>query len=263
MDTETIQSITERFQRYVNRFRKPDGTFSSLVQIKIDHSRRVADDCAGIAAELGWSRGRICLARAVGLLHDIGRFRQVTEHGTFWDSRSVSHAELGFKILARSRILDRCRGRERLAILSAVRHHSRPHLPPYLAADTLPLLNLLRDADKLDILLVAVETMSVTDVRAHPDLVFGISREGPPSAEVMEDVLKNRSAPYEKVKSLADLTAVRLAWVYHVTHVATLRRIAERRLLERLMKETPHRSQLKPIFEQARAFVRAQVNRGG
>ena len=231
------------------------------MQLKLDHSLRVAADCAEIARESGWSQGRINLAEASGLLHDVGRFRQMRDYGTFWDNRSVDHAELGFRIIRSAQMLPAFDPHETRCLLAAVRFHNKAQLPERLKSDVAGLLRLLRDADKLDILLVAIETMETPEPDSHPDLVLGISRTRRPSAELIREVRNNRSAPYNRIKSLADLSLVRLAWVYHMNCPASLRRVRDRRLLERLLACTPHAELLRPVFNEAREFVRAQLSR--
>ncbi|MGQ9663692.1 MAG: HD domain-containing protein [Kiritimatiellia bacterium] len=260
MNTATLRTIERRFHAYVSGFRSRTGKLPALMQLKLDHSLRVAADCAEMAEELGWKRGAVNLARVLGLLHDVGRFRQICDYGTFWDNRSTDHAELGFRIVRSAHILPDFNRHEVACLLTAVRYHNKPRLPAELESDADKLLKLLRDADKLDILLVAAATMNITHAAEHPDLVLGISRTRPPSARLIREVLKYRTAPYDRIKSLADLTLVRLAWVYHMNFSAALRRIKDRRLLERLMAGTPHAERLLCAFHEARKFVRYRLS---
>ena len=85
----------QRFLAYVRSF-DPDVP---RIRLKQEHSLRVSALCAQLARRKGWCETEIALARQIGLLHDIGRFRQVVQYGTFVDGASVSHAALGAKIL--------------------------------------------------------------------------------------------------------------------------------------------------------------------
>lgn len=46
-----------------------------------------------------WFQSDILIAEAPGLLHDVGRFSQLVEFGTFSDTDSINHGESGYKII--------------------------------------------------------------------------------------------------------------------------------------------------------------------
>ncbi len=103
---------------------------------------------------------------AGGLLHDIGRFEQVRRWDTFSDARSCSHAVLGIEVLfgegAEGGSADGSQGRleafaqldeaDRDLLRTAVATHSDFRLPEDLDNRTRQFCDLLRDADKIDIL---------------------------------------------------------------------------------------------------------------
>ena len=59
------------------------------IKLKIDHTYRVADIAFWIGASVGADPD---FSWFLGLLHDIGRFEQLTQYGTFKDAESVDHA---------------------------------------------------------------------------------------------------------------------------------------------------------------------------
>ena len=122
------------------------------------------------------------LAWVCGMMHDIGRFEQVTRYGTFSDADSVDHAGLGADLLFREGLIgdyfpeagaetDDSVGAgtengvtawltsDRRALLElAVRSHSLYRLPEGLTQEETMYCNILRDADKVDIFRVNTET---------------------------------------------------------------------------------------------------------
>ena len=86
------QAALEAFREYASLY----DTDDIKIKLKIDHTYRVADiaerigDSVGADSDFSWF---------LGLLHDIGRFEQLTQYGTFKDADSVDHAELGADIL--------------------------------------------------------------------------------------------------------------------------------------------------------------------
>lgn len=90
-----IDKVEEKFQEYVSKFNGKQGR----IKLKIDHIKRVAEISEMLAKYLKLNEEQIRLAKAIGIFHDIGRFKQVEMYNTFSDKDSVNHAKLGVKIL--------------------------------------------------------------------------------------------------------------------------------------------------------------------
>lgn len=142
------------------------------IALKVDHTLRVTDLCDDIAQSLGLSVENRNLAWLCGLLHDIGRFEQVRRWDTFNDAASCSHAALGVEILfSEKRLGDFAllNSYDASVLHDAVAYHSDFRLPSNLDSRTYTLCNLLRDADKIDI----VKAACLSPVEA----IFGVSED--------------------------------------------------------------------------------------
>ena len=87
--------IKQTFAEYTNKYNASDPK----IRLKIDHTYRVAvlaERIARTVTDIPIDRD---IAWTMGMLHDIGRFEQVKRYGTFVDSESIDHAELGITIL--------------------------------------------------------------------------------------------------------------------------------------------------------------------
>lgn len=146
------------------------------VALKYEHTLRVAALCEEIARGLDMGRDDVDLAWLCGLLHDIGRFEQLRIWGTFRDGASCSHALMGLAVLDgedefEGHPLTGSDGRlERFAdsgvadvVRPAVALHSGLALPDGLDRRTRRFCEIVRDADKVDILRVFGES-GVRDV---------------------------------------------------------------------------------------------------
>lgn len=156
----------------------PYDAANPRIALKVDHTLRVAELCDRIAASLGMNERDRDLAWLCGLLHDIGRFEQVRRWDTFSDARSCSHAALGIEVLF-GETAEGHRGQleafaqldeaDRDLLRTAVATHSDFRLPEGLNERTRQFCDLLRDADKIDIL-KAVCTEPV-------EAIFGVPEE--------------------------------------------------------------------------------------
>lgn len=116
--------------------------------------------CGRIAESLSLPQQDIDLAWLSGILHDVGRFEQLRRYNTFIDAQSVSHAALSVSVLFdEGRIRDYLDDTNADTLLrAAVEWHSAFRLPDSLDERTQRFCQILRDADKIDILRVNVET---------------------------------------------------------------------------------------------------------
>ena len=140
----------------------PYDAANPRIALKVEHTLRVAELCCRIARGAGFTPAGADLAWLCGLLHDIGRFEQLRRWDTFSDAASVSHAGLGVEVLFGAadgerplihRFIDPDAEIERI-VRAAVAHHSDFRLPERLDVRTRAVCDVVRDADKIDILRV-------------------------------------------------------------------------------------------------------------
>ena len=146
---------SEEFKHYTGSY----DTSNVGVILKISHSYRVA----GIAERIAKSvqAANFDFAWLLGLLHDIGRFEQITKYGTFKDALSVDHAELGADILFNGGLFGKFVPESSPEIetiaQTAIRLHNKLRIPENLEKETEMYTKILRDADKVDIFRVLTE----------------------------------------------------------------------------------------------------------
>ncbi|RKM60337.1 HD domain-containing protein [Butyrivibrio sp. CB08] len=175
------QRVREQFASYTRDYDPTDPK----IALKIAHTYRVADNCEKIAQAIGLTPDQVDFAWLSGMLHDIGRFEQVTRYNTFIDSQSVDHAEFGADLLF---------GKENLIagyfddkgaydqLETVIRQHNKYRIAEEVTGDTLVFCKILRDADKVDILRVNVETPM--------EEIYNVSAEELHSSGVSEEVMK-------------------------------------------------------------------------
>ncbi len=154
---ELDEAVT-RFETYVTRFAQSNPKSQANIDLKKEHTLRVLQEAQGILASLELKRRQARLVELAALFHDIGRFPQFAEYGTFQDGLSLNHGLLGYQVLRREQLLPAALSRaEKKNILLTVLMHNRarvvPGLPPHLER----MLRIVRDADKLDVIRVLIK----------------------------------------------------------------------------------------------------------
>jgi len=149
--------VREQFASYTRNYDPTDPK----IALKIAHTYRVADFCERIAKSIGLTDEDVEFAWLSGMLHDIGRFEQVKRYNTFIDSESVDHAEFGADLLFGKEFLIAEYTDDRsldTMMETVIRQHNKYRIDSSVTGKTLTFCNILRDADKVDILRVNVET---------------------------------------------------------------------------------------------------------
>lgn len=164
IDRNRICSV---FTEYTDRYNSAD----TKIKLKIDHTFRVAGLSQQIADSLRLCEDDVNIAWLIGMLHDVGRFEQVRRYNTFSDADSIDHAQFGADLLFKEGLLESYLGKsceeavaegivdeDTLGIIElAIRNHSAYRVQEGLTDRQLMFCNIIRDADKIDILRVNTE----------------------------------------------------------------------------------------------------------
>lgn len=223
------QKALQAFADYVKDYNAEDPK----VKLKIDHTYRVAGFCQKIAESLKLSQGEVDLAWLCGLLHDVGRFEQLRNYGTFIDAQSIDHAMYGAEILFdQGRIRDYVEDDSEDDFLrKVVSCHSAYRIPEEYDKRTVLFAGILRDADKVDILRVNVETPL--------EEIYNVSTEILRNESVTPEVLQAFQEGHTVLRALkrtaVDNVVGHISLVYELVFPISLHMAAEQGYLNRLM----------------------------
>lgn len=241
---------TEAFATYASAY----DPSNPRIALKISHTMRVAALCERIARGLELPREDVDLAWLSGLVHDIGRFEQVRRYDTFNDSATVSHATLGAQVLfdASSREAPLIRqfvaGSAHDAVIrTAVETHSALRLPASLDERTQTLCNVLRDADKIDILEVNC-TCPIEDIYAVPESAMVNSELSP---ECVELFYRHQCLPRNIRRFPADIMLGHICFAWELVFSESVEIVREQGHLRQML----HRTWANPSTQAAFAAI--------
>lgn len=219
----------QAFADYVEGYNAEDPK----VKLKIDHTYRVAGFCQKIAESLGLSQEEVDLAWLCGLLHDVGRFEQLRNYGTFIDAQSIDHAMYGAEILFdQGRIRDYVEDDEEDDFLrKVVSCHSAYRIPEEYDERTVLFANILRDADKVDILRVNVETPLEEIYNVSSEILRGESV----TPQVLQAFQEGHTVLRALKRTAVDNVVGHISLVYELVFPISLHMAAEQGYLNQLM----------------------------
>lgn len=218
------------FEEYTSRYDLSDDK----IRLKVGHTMRVSGLCERIAREIGLPEEETELVWLLGLLHDVGRFEQLRNFGTFIDMDSVNHAAYGADILFKEgKIRDYVSEKTEDSLLElAIRLHNAYRLPEGLSGREETFCCIIRDADKIDILRANVEFPL--------ESIYNTTTEELRQAVVTEDVLANfvkeQTAKRTSVCSAVDHVVNQLAFAFELVYPVSLQIMTEQGYLDKLMQ---------------------------
>ena len=267
MAADTLASEFEehrqRFLDYTESFK--DVPDAAPLRLKVEHTLKVFEHACRIIASLGDpvspELGRASVLAA--LYHDCGRFPQFKEYRTFLDAKSVNHAVLSFQTMRDRAFLKEEEPRVRALAHCAVLLHNRHKLSPMLDADARFVTDVVRDADKLDILRIMVSYL--TSALPERDAVFLHVKDEPESwsPHIAEDVLAGRISNYSDLRFVNDFRLLLGMWMSELRFAETKRALAEGGLMEVVLSQLPDAEELRPALEKLKAMLEECHAAGG
>jgi hypothetical protein len=250
MTKEEQDSLRTWFERYIDRFRNREGILHPMLELKRCHSLRVAENAGFIAATLSFPESEQHLAEGVGLVHDVGRFTQFAQHGSFRDADTVDHGAEGRRVLEAQNLFFLPDPGDRERLLCVVEYHNRKRMdiPCGVSPGQDRLLRLIRDADKLDIMELVLQAVASDGFRDLTGMLPHIRLCRELSPGVLTEAAKTRSVSNGNLSTLADFLVMMATWCYDMNYPPTRRLTVQRDILPRIRRELPDTKAVRELF---------------
>ncbi|HXY54059.1 MAG TPA: HD domain-containing protein [Nitrospirota bacterium] len=255
MDQHELNDHKRWFAEYCRSFYTSSREDQQNIVLKQEHTTRVCENTVQIAHGISLDEERAILAETIALYHDIGRFLQYQKYKTFKDSVSINHASLGARVLIENNVLRALRRHERDIILRSVTLHNVYSLPNGLDQEMLFFLKLVRDADKLDILRVAIEYYGQPEGKRASAVGLGLPDVPGYSPEILTALTSKRMIRMSALKTLNDFKLLQLIWIYDLNFASSLRILESRRYIEGIAAALPRSKEIDSALAVLRRYV--------
>jgi len=260
MEQDYVERTRVWFDEYTSRFFGDDEVVNAHLRLKQGHTARTCEEIGLLAEALVLDENQKRLAEVVALLHDVGRFPQFAEYRTYSDPKSVNHCELGVAVLREQGVLEAVPAQERQWVETAVECHGRKSIPPDVTGAALLLTQLIRDADKIDIMRVVLE--NYRGYRENPDtflLEIELPDEPGYSRDVLEAVLSEELVDARKLRTLNDMKLCQVGWVYDMNFTPALQRVKQLGFLDDIFGFLPRTPDIARARERILRYIDARL----
>ncbi len=261
MNDSDLQRFHDWFQRYTASFLAGDDGSDGPIRLKIDHTWRVCRNILTLGRSLDLPAGPMREAETAALFHDLGRFRQYRDYGTFLDSASVNHARLSLLELGRHRVLAPCSPGEKRRIAGAIAVHNALAVSPSAAPERRRLMLLLRDADKLDIWKVVTEYYERRRAGKGKDttIELDLPDDDTCSTAALKDLSNEQLVNISDIRTLNDFKLLQIGWVFDLNFPETFRMLQKEGFIERIAAALPRTPAVRKAVQTAVEYAAGQV----
>ena len=161
------EEVKEKFLEYVDSFDLSDQKITS----KREHSICVGFLAKILANRLNLNEEETELISVIGILHDIGRFKQLEKYHTFSDLNSIDHGDLGVKLLFEDGMIRKFIDTNKYdeIIYDAIKYHNKYKIANRIKDTSLKFCKMIRDIDKIDIFRVLTNNHSCSLLGEIPE----------------------------------------------------------------------------------------------
>ncbi len=181
------------------------------LELKRLHTFKVREAALTVAGAEGFSGEEKICASYAALAHDFGRFEQFRRYRTFYDRKSVNHAELGVTIMRRLGEPSGLPAEFRETVYRIVLRHNQRRLEEVADPFERRISMLIRDADKIDILRVL--SVEYRNCRDNRKAAYELKNEPVISAGVRKYVESGSAVPYAELRTVPDFVVNVAGWI--------------------------------------------------
>ena len=210
----------KKAMKLFNEYAKTYDLKVKPIMEKFHHSYRVAEFAKEIACHEKLSKEEIDIAYISALFHDIARFDQWTKYQTFKDSKSVDHGDLGYDILKEKFISDITPNKEiQDIILLSTKYHNKYCVDKNLNKKQLLFCNIIRDADKIDIMIE--QHISIKENKI-------VIKE-----ELLKSIYDNKTCENKYMENEVDAIIRMISWINDLNFKSSFKIIKEKDIINK------------------------------
>ncbi len=233
-----IDLIKQQFETLTAKYLKNEPDYDININLKIEHSIRVAELTEKIATLETRFNFDPELAYTAGLLHDIGRFEQYRRYASFNDRLSANHGELGYEMLKDSDMLVNTMPLVwREIVLAVTRTHNALKVPRDLNIVSREYVNLVRDADKIDVIRLFLKLFN--EKKITECLVHKLPITDDYTEKLAHKLIKNKPILGKELKTVTDFKLLLLSWLKDINYSSSARIMIDEKLGHEIKNTLP------------------------
>ena len=259
ISTKTYNSICNEVFDYMHSFTSDDPVLLQNYTLKREHINRVIGYAEVLTRNLELDLDFVLESQLIALLHDIGRFEQFKKYKTFNDAISIDHAELAVEIINQQGWLNELPADIQQNIKKAVSFHNKLSIPKNESDDVVLLSKIIRDADKIDILDIAIQEYSPQNKTKNQFFSYELENKPIVAKNIAKAMLSGKLPDKKDMKTITDFKLILMAFVFDLHFKKSFSIINKKQYLKQLFESLPKSDQIFEIYRKAKIHVENQL----
>ncbi|MBN1925233.1 MAG: HD domain-containing protein [Prolixibacteraceae bacterium] len=259
ISAERFNSISNAVFNYMNSFSSDDEFIQKNLLLKQEHITRVIGYSEVISRSLECNEHETRIVLLAALLHDIGRFEQFIRYKTFNDTLSVDHALFGLEIIDKEGWLNELEPVVSTCIKKAIENHNKRIIPTTDLKEHQFFSKILRDADKLDILDLAIAEYSPKNKNKNEAFTLGLEKSLKVTKSVSDYVIAGKLPDKKDLKTINDFKLLQMAYVFDLNFRVSFSIVNNKQFLKHLFETLPKSDHIFEAYRIAKIHVENQL----
>ncbi|MCZ4695206.1 HD domain-containing protein [Ancylomarina euxinus] len=259
MVEESYNKIRTWYDAYVLEFSSEDSEIQINIDLLKEHASRVIENVNELALSINIDESNLFLLQTAALLHDIGRFDQLVKHGTYADNEYSNHIQIGLNVIEEHDVLMGLEEEERLLVIDCVKMHDLSELPKISDEQSLILIDLLRDADRIDVLRIVSDYY--THKKVHPNRHLDMELKDMPAIakKVSSAIMAEKVVRREDVETVNDLKLSQMSWIFDMKHKRSFKIVSEKSYIKAIFETLPKSDVVIDMYRNMKIFMENQL----
>ena len=247
------------FEDYTGNFKQLNPSLPNGYALKSNHTQNVCIEMNALGKSLMLDSYQLRIAHIIALFHDIGRFEQFRKYNSFADKKTENHALLGVKVLKKYKVLDNLQPEAKSIIIKAIQLHNVKN-PPKIKDKTLALfVNLIRDADKLDIFSLASHHYQ-NSKESNSAIELELPNTDDFSEDICQQLINGINVDFVLMKSLNDFKLRQLGWVFDIIFNYSLLKILNCGYIDGIASTLPNKPSIHKVIHHVHHYIAERLN---
>jgi len=256
---ESYNKIKTWYDAYVSEFSSEDNEIQINIDLIKEHTSKVLENVNELAFSIDLDESDLLILQSAALLHDIGRFEQLVKNGTYADNDDSNHIQIGLNVIEEQEVLEHLEEVEKGLIVDCVKMHDLNELPKKIENNSMAIINLLRDADRIDVLRIVSDYY--THKKVYPNRHLDMELRDVPGIEkkIFKAIMAEKVSKREDVVSLNDLKLFQMSWVFDLKHKRSFKVVSENSYIKAIFETLPKNDEVIDMYRNMKIFMENQL----
>ncbi len=247
------------YDAYVSEFSSENNEIQINIDLVKEHNSRVLENVSELGLSINLEESDLLILQTAAMLHDIGRFKQLVKHNTYADNDESNHIKIGLDVIREHNVLNDLEEVDRILIEDCVKFHDTSVLPKINDEYSLNLIQLLRDADRIDVLRIVSEYY--THKKIYPNRHLDMELKDMPgiSKEISKAIMDEKIANRDDVKNVNDLKLSQMSWIFDMNNKRSFKMISEKGYVKAIFETLPKNDDVIDMYRNMKIFMENQL----